>query len=306
MFVIGSPATELRACKQTPLGANGPSLAPHGLSAAPPSTWRAPVLLAISRARHAREAASPSAYGSGTGCRAHPHVSPFRASGNNAGMLRLIGLVISIGLADSLNPTTIAPALFMALGENARGRVIRFTIGVFAVYLLGGLIIALGPGQLLLSLIPRPDGRTRWILEIVAGLAMLVGSAYLWRNRNRLSHRSLPEVDSKGKSSAILGATITAVELPTAFPYFAAIAAIVGSGFDPARQVILLLMFNICFIVPLLAIVATLTLAGDDAQRVLRLIRDRLQTNWPKLLAIVGVLAGVFVTVLGVTGLAGS
>ncbi|HEY8625882.1 MAG TPA: GAP family protein [Solirubrobacteraceae bacterium] len=221
-------------------------------------------------------------------------------------MLRLIGLVISIGLADSLNPTTIAPALFMALGENARGRVIRFTIGVFAVYLLGGLIIALGPGQLLLSLIPRPDGRTRWILEIVAGLAMLVGSAYLWRNRNRLSHRSLPEVDSKGKSSAILGATITAVELPTAFPYFAAIAAIVGSGFDPARQVILLLMFNICFIVPLLAIVATLTLAGDDAQRVLRLIRDRLQTNWPKLLAIVGVLAGVFVTVLGVTGLAGS
>jgi len=221
-------------------------------------------------------------------------------------MLRLIGLVISIGLADSLNPTTIAPALFMALGENARGRVIRFTIGVFAVYLLGGLIIALGPGQLLLSLIPRPDGRTRWILEIVAGLAMLVGSAYLWRHRNRLSHRSLPEVDSKGKSSAILGATITAVELPTAFPYFAAIAAIVGSGFDPARQVILLLMFNICFIVPLLAIVATLTLAGDDAQRVLRLIRDRLQTNWPKLLAIVGVLAGVFVTVLGVTGLAGS
>jgi len=221
-------------------------------------------------------------------------------------MLRLIGLVISIGLADSLNPTTIAPALFMALGENARGRVIRFTIGVFAVYLLGGLIIALGPGQLLLSLIPRPDGRTRWILEIVAVLAMLVGSAYLWRHRNRLSHRSLPEVDSKGKSSAILGATITAVELPTAFPYFAAIAAIVGSGFDPARQVILLLMFNICFIVPLLAIVATLTLAGDDAQRVLRLIRDRLQTNWPKLLAIVGVLAGVFVTVLGVTGLAGS
>jgi cytochrome c biogenesis protein CcdA len=221
-------------------------------------------------------------------------------------MLRLIGLVISIGLADSLNPTTIAPALFMALGENARGRVIRFTIGVFAVYLLGGLIIALGPGQLLLSLIPRPDGRTRWILEIVAGLAMLVGSAYLWRHRNRLSHRSLPEVDPRGKSSAILGATITAVELPTAFPYFAAIAAIVGSGFDPARQVILLLMFNICFIVPLLSIVATLTLAGDDAQRVLRLIRDRLQTNWPKLLAIVGVLAGVFVTVLGVTGLAGS
>jgi cytochrome c biogenesis protein CcdA len=219
-------------------------------------------------------------------------------------MLRLMGLVISIGLADSLNPTTIAPALFMALGEHARGRVIRFTIGVFAVYLLGGLIIALGPGQLLLSLIPRPDRRTRWILETVAGVAMLVGSAYLWRHRDRLSHRRLPEVDSKGKSSAILGATITAVELPTAFPYFAAIAAIVGSGFDPARQVVLLLMFNVCFILPLLAIVVTLTLARDDAQRVLGLVRDKLQANWPQVLAIVGMLAGIFVTLLGVTGLA--
>jgi cytochrome c biogenesis protein CcdA len=219
-------------------------------------------------------------------------------------MLRLIGLVVSIGLADSLNPTTIAPALFMALGESARSRVIKFTIGVFAVYLLGGLIIALGPGELLLSLIPRPDGTTRSILETVAGVAMLVGSAYLWRHRDRLARRALPDVHAKGKSSAILGATITAVELPTAFPYFAAIAAIVGSGFDPARQVVLLLMFNICFIVPLLAIVAILTLAGDDAQRVLGLIRDKLQANWPKLLAIVGMLVGVFVTVLGLSGLA--
>jgi cytochrome c biogenesis protein CcdA len=221
-------------------------------------------------------------------------------------MLRYIGLVVSIGLADSLNPTTIAPALYIALGEQARGRVIRFTVGVFVVYLLGGVIIALGPGELLLSLIPRPDGRTRWILETVAGVAMLVGAAYLWRNRERLSRRELPEAEAGGKSSAILGATITAVELPTAFPYFYAIAAIVGSGFDPVRQVVLLVMFNICFILPLLAIVATLTFAGQDAERVLGSVRAWLQMHWPKLLAIVALIAGVFVTVLGVTGLASS
>jgi cytochrome c biogenesis protein CcdA len=220
-------------------------------------------------------------------------------------MLRLIGLVVSIGLADSLNPTTIAPALFLALGErdHARGRVIQFTLGVFAVYLLGGLIIALGPGELLLSLIPRPDRRTRWVLEVVAGVAILVGSAFLWRHRERLARRELPQPEASSKSSAILGATITAVELPTAFPYFAAIAAVVGSGFDPLRQIFLLVLFNICFVLPLLAIVATLTFAGDDAERVLATIKDKLQANWPRVLAVVGVIAGVFVTVLGVTGL---
>ena len=84
-------------------------------------------------------------------------------------MLRLIGIVISIGLADSLNPTTIGPALFLAAGDKPRERVAEFTLGVFLVYLLGGAAIALGPGQLLLSLVPRPDAEDRHVIEIIAG-----------------------------------------------------------------------------------------------------------------------------------------
>ncbi len=53
-------------------------------------------------------------------------------------MLRLIGLVVSIGIADSVNPTTIGPALYLSTSEGARMKVIEFTGAVFAVYLLGG------------------------------------------------------------------------------------------------------------------------------------------------------------------------
>ena len=66
---------------------------------------------------------------------------------------------------------------------------------------------------------------------------------------------TLPQPDAEGKSSWILGATITAVELPTAFPYFAAIAAIVGAGTRARARVVLLVMFNLCFVLPLIAIV---------------------------------------------------
>jgi cytochrome c biogenesis protein CcdA len=220
-------------------------------------------------------------------------------------MLRLIGLVVSIGIADSLNPTTIAPALYLATGERPRERVIEFTIGVFLVYLGGGAAIALGPGQLLLSLVPHPDRVARHVLEIVAGVAMLLAAAWLWRHRERLSDRKPPEIKMDGRSSAILGATITAIELPTAFPYFAAIAAIVGSGLDPVRQLVLLVLFNICFIAPLIGIIATLAFAKDEAEHVLGSIRDWLHDHWPTLLAILAVVAGVLVIVLGVTGLAG-
>jgi cytochrome c biogenesis protein CcdA len=219
-------------------------------------------------------------------------------------MLRLIGLVVSIGLADSLNPTTIAPALYLSTGERARHNLIEFTAAVFAVYFLGGAIIALGPGQLLLALVPHPGPHLRYLLEVVAGVAMLTGGAFLWGYRDRLSRRDLPEPNPSGKSSAVLGATITAVELPTAFPYFAAIAAIVGSGLDPLRQLMLLVIFNVCFVLPLLAIIATLTLAGDDAERMIASVRQRLEAHWPEILAVLALLAGTFVTILGITGLA--
>ncbi len=220
-------------------------------------------------------------------------------------MLRLIGLVISIGIADSVNPSTIAPALYLAALDGARTKVIEFTVAVFAVYFLGGVAIALGPGELVLALFPRPGRHLSYVLEIVAGVAMLTAAAFLWRYRDRLSQRQTNfEARMERRSSLLLGATITAVELPTAFPYFAAIAAIVGSGLDIVRQVILLVLFNFCFIAPLLGIVATLTFAGANAERVLTKGRERLEAHWPAVLAGLALLAGLFVTLLGVTGLA--
>jgi cytochrome c biogenesis protein CcdA len=220
-------------------------------------------------------------------------------------MLRLIGLVVSIGLADSLNPGTIAPAMYLATGDRARSRVTEFTLGVFAVYFAGGALIALGPGQLLLSVIQRPSRSTRHWLEIAIGAALIAGAWALWAFRRRLAERELPAFTRGGRSSALLGATITAFELPTAFPYFAAITAIVGSGLGPPRQLLLLLLFNICFIAPLVGMVATLSLAGERANVLLLRARDFLERRWPVVLAVLLLLAGAFGVLVGVTGLAG-
>jgi cytochrome c biogenesis protein CcdA len=221
-------------------------------------------------------------------------------------MIRLIGLAVSIGLADSLNPSTIVPALYLATGEHPRQRVIQFTVGVFAVYFIGGAAVALGPGELLLSLVPHPSHTTRYVLEVVAGAAILIGGVFLWFHRTRLGEREPPDISGGGRGTWLLGATITIVELPTAFPYFAVIAAIVGSGLGPVRQLTLLLVFNVCFVLPLLAIVAVLTFGGERTDRLLASGRDFLQRRWPVVLSVVAVIAGVFVIGLGVTGLTGT
>ena len=221
-------------------------------------------------------------------------------------MLRLIGLMISIGLADSLNPTTIAPALYLATNETkssqASGPV--HDGGVSSCIWSEGWRSPSDPASSLLALVPRPSKHLGYVLEIVAGVAMLTASAFLWSYREHLAQRAAPEVKAEGRSSAILGATITAVELPTAFPYFAAIAAVVGSGLGVVRQIVLIVLFNVCFIAPLLCIVATLTFAGPNAVRWLVRGRGFLQRRWPTVLAVLALIAGIFVTLLGVTGVA--
>lgn len=221
-------------------------------------------------------------------------------------MLRLIGLVVSIGLADSLNPSTVAPALYLSSGKRPRATVVRFTAGVFSVSFLGGCLLTIGPGQALVALVPHPGPTVRYIAETVAGVAMLVGFAYLWRNRRRFAARAgSPASKPRRHSPGWLGVTISAVEFPTAFPYFAVIAAIVASGLNVFEELFLIGLYNVCFVVPLLGILGILTMAGDQATAVLERVRAYLQAHWPVLLAAVALTAGVFVTVLGITGLIG-
>ena len=227
-------------------------------------------------------------------------------------MFQLLGVVISIGLADSLNPSTVGPALYLAGGEYPRRRVIGFTVGTFGVTLVGGLILMLGPGHAILSLVPHPHATARYILETIAGAALLVVGVVLWRRRRQIQHRAKDSDGEPGRLASkaernptVVGATIAAVELPTAVPYFAAIAAIVASGRGIPHEIVLVVIYNVCFVLPLLVIVLMLTVLGDRTVGILARARRYLRRRWPTFVGVVALVAGAFVITLGVTGLAG-
>lgn len=219
-------------------------------------------------------------------------------------MLRLIGLVVSIGLADSLNPSTVGPGLYLASGEQPRRSVARFTVGVAAVSFVAGAVLTIGPGQALLALVPHLSHTVRYIAETVAGVGMLIAAGVLWRRRHELGHRAAADSPRRIASPMVLGVTIEAVELPTAFPYVAAIGAIVASGLSVEQELILVAIYNFCFVFPLMLLLLTLTVAGDSAEGVLTAVRAYLAEHWPVILAGVALLAGLFITALGLTGLA--
>ena len=144
--------------------------------------------------------------------------------GTKIPVLRLLGLVVSIGLADSLNPSTIGPAMYLSTEPHPRRTVLQFTAGVFVVFFLGGAVLTIGPGQALLRLIPHPGPTVTYVAETVVGVAMLIASLVLWRLRRRPGHRKSSkssessESRPRARSPFVLGVTTAAVELLTAVP----------------------------------------------------------------------------------------
>lgn len=142
----------------------------------------------------------------------------------------------------------------------------------------------------------------RHLLEVLAGVVLLAVAALLWIHRDRLGQKQLPTFNSRGRASWLLGAGIMAVELPTAFPYFAALAAVMASPGGLLSKIFLIFVFNVCFVLPQLAIIAALWLAGDRAEVALIRVSAFLQRHWPVLLAAVAMIAGVITIGLGATG----
>jgi cytochrome c biogenesis protein CcdA len=217
--------------------------------------------------------------------------------------VQLTILIISIGLADSLNPATVAPALFLATRPHPRVQVAEFCLAVFTLNMAAGLFIALGPGHLLLALLPRFGATVKHLIEVIVGAAMLVLAGLLIAHRDRLVRRRPAPPTERRRSGLALGVGITAVELPTAFPYFAAIAAIIASDANVPGEALLLALFNVAFLSPVLVILLVLFIAGQRADEVLGRLGREFERRWPVIVGGVLIAAGAAAVAFGVHGL---
>jgi cytochrome c biogenesis protein CcdA len=214
-------------------------------------------------------------------------------------VLRLVVLMAGIALADSINPTTIGPALYLATVERPVRRVAEMTAAFFAVNFAAGVVIVAGPGQLLVSLASKPGPEARHIVELVVGAILIGVATALFLGRTRLAESSIAGTNLSSGHAWALGATIAGAELPTAFPYFAALAAVIGSGLGLMHQLALVLLFNIVFVAPLLVIMGAVAFGGERAERRLRRAGDWIRKHWPVLFASVALVLGLILTALG-------
>ncbi|MGZ6300471.1 MAG: GAP family protein, partial [Candidatus Limnocylindria bacterium] len=171
-------------------------------------------------------------------------------------MLSLAVAVVAIALPDSLNPSLIAAELFLAAGQHPGRRTLTFTLAAWTVTFLLGLVLALGLGDLILAALPKPGAAVKYALFTLAGVVLVLGGTVVWVRRRTLGH---PEPSGHAEhrsygSPILLGGGIAGLELLTAFPYFAAIAMIVGSSASTTGKAWLLVLYCVVYTLPLIAI----------------------------------------------------
>lgn len=210
-------------------------------------------------------------------------------------------LVASIALADSINPSTVVPAIWMARSPGAH--LVSFALGAFIVYTAGGLVLVFGPGPALMGALHDIGGTVEHVVEAVAGTLVLCLAFLLWQSRHNERDTRLPQPGDTRLSAFGLGAGIMVVELPTAFVYFGAISAILAAHRAAPLNAALLVAYNLIFVAPVIAIAVVHRLPGDHAQRWLASAWERVLGFGQILLASLTGGAGAVLLVVGVTGL---
>jgi cytochrome c biogenesis protein CcdA len=213
----------------------------------------------------------------------------------------LVALIASVAALDSLNPSTVAPALVLAIGRRPLLDVAAFTAGVLCVSTAGGLVLLFGPGRQLLARVARPSPHTQHLVETASGIVLIAIAVALWLLRRQVARGLMRTTERRGGGSAFaLGAGIMAIELPTAFPYFAGLVAIVASRRSAVAEAVLVLLYNALFVGPLLVILAVVAVEGRSAAPLARRARSLLDAYGPVLApATLGAIGIVLVAIGG-------
>jgi hypothetical protein len=163
--------------------------------------------------------------------------------------------VLLLALLDSVNPSAIVVTLYLLSTARTRVlfQVLVYVGAIFLTYSLLGVMLVLGIGVLLPSLGGVLRSLAGLVVQGLIGLGLLVYSLTATVKPLSSPVASRPSANTYA-ALALLGVSVTALELPTAIPYFAAIALIVEAELPARTWVLLLGIYNAIFVLPPIAL----------------------------------------------------
>lgn len=207
-------------------------------------------------------------------------------------METLLPSLFLLALLDSLNPSALVVALWLLSRPQPAARLLPYVAGIVATYLSLGIAMMLGFTALSERLGQALDHPVALIVQGLLGAALLVYAIFAPSTAYAAPEPKLPAT-GKRLGFFLLGMAVTAAELVTALPYFAAIALMIGDKLEPAQWLPLLLGYNLIFVAPPLLLLGLHAVQGHRTDERFARWRERLRrgareaTLW--IFALVGV-----------------
>jgi cytochrome c biogenesis protein CcdA len=189
--------------------------------------------------------------------------------------MELLPAIVGLAAVDSINPSALLATIALLLrGRSARPLVALYVAAVLATYLAIGVALTLG-----LGLTPDAvlESDATFLVQGVLGAAMLAFAVLAPNRRQRrgaVERRSLPA--NRPVAVFALGMAVTVLELPSGLPYLGAVGAFTRADLAVAEWLPLLVLYNLIFVLPPLALLAGHVALGERAEVVLGRLRDRL------------------------------
>lgn len=188
----------------------------------------------------------------------------------------LLPALLPLALLDSLNPSALVVALWLLTQPRAAPRLLAYVGGILAAYLGLGVAMMLGFSAARDTLATALDHPVALAVQALLGAGLLAYAIFAPSTAHQAHEPKAPASDRLW-AFVLLGMTVTAVELVTALPYFAAIGLMVAADLSWAQWLPLLVGYNVVFVAPPLLLLALHATLGHRTDERFARWRQRLQ-----------------------------
>lgn len=204
-------------------------------------------------------------------------------------MNTLIAPLVAIAVLDSLNPTATAIQVYLLSTPKPIARSVLFIFGVFLAYWTAGLLIVLGFGKVITTLMNSAGSFLSnpiiYILQFIIGAVML---AVGWTLNTADERKTVKHPKNlKLTYTFLLGLGVTIWEFPTALPYLAALERVIQARLDLLSLMSVLSLYNVLFVLPLVILLGIYILFQESAVPLLNAINRSINKFAPKILRVI-------------------
>ena len=222
-------------------------------------------------------------------------------------MWTILGQIWPLALGAALTPTLFALQVLVVSGPHWHSRawaVILGSGGVFAVFfalVLGGLSQLPDAGK-------GTDSRSVYIVEVVAGVVLVVLAVWMLRPHPQADQRMEQKVRSHADhASPLVFAGLAAYMSLTDFSTFVfllpALHAVTRSVVAVPEKAVVVACLFVCVLIPVLVPALTVRLVGDRGVRALNRVYNLLMGHQIQVMGVVAAVIGVVLLVRGSRGL---